>query len=131
MNCANRNRRIILDIGFLSTSLLCLTCPRRLICSRMAVISWTLVPQVPSSILMKRQKIIPNYQFDFRRKHATIEQINNKTNNRIIKKISKDMDANRYLRLSFSMSHKYSIRYGMQDCFIKSKATCHLIYMQS
>jgi len=38
--------------------------------------------------IIERQKIIPNHQFGFRRRHATIEQIH-----RIVKKINTDMDA--------------------------------------
>jgi len=48
------------------------------------------------SEIMERQKIIPNHQFGFRHKHASIEQIH-----RIVKKISIDMDARRYCTAAF------------------------------
>jgi len=48
------------------------------------------------SVIMERQKIIPNHQFGFRHKHETIEQIH-----RIVKKVSIDMDAGSYYTAAF------------------------------
>jgi len=48
------------------------------------------------SEIIKRQKIIPNHQFGFRHRHATIKQIH-----RIVKKINIDMDAGRYCMAAF------------------------------
>jgi len=48
------------------------------------------------SVIMERQKIIPNYQFGFQHKHAPIEQIH-----RIVKRKNINMDADRYCTAPF------------------------------
>jgi len=46
--------------------------------------------------IIERQKIIPNHQFGFQHRHATIEQMH-----RIVKKINIEMDAGRYCTAAF------------------------------
>jgi len=48
------------------------------------------------SVIMERQKIISNYQFVFRHKHAITEQIH-----RIVNRINVDMDEGRYYTAAF------------------------------
>jgi len=45
---------------------------------------------------MERYELIPNHQFGFRNKHATIEQIH-----RIIKRINNDIEPDRYCTVVF------------------------------
>jgi len=67
--------------------------------------------------IMKNHGLIPDYQFGFQSKHATTEQIH-----RIVKRINNNMEAGRLPAQRFSsMSRRLSTRYGIENCFIKSR----------
>jgi len=78
--------------------------------------------------IIERKKVIPNHQFGFRHRYATIKQIH-----RIVKKINTDAVwmQEGIARLPFSMSHRHLTKYSMQACFTKSKVASHPIYTQS
>lgn len=47
-------------------------------------------------VILDNKKIIPNYQFGFRNRHGTVEQIH-----KIVNKISRDLENKRYCSAAF------------------------------
>jgi len=77
--------------------------------------------------IIESQKIIPNHQFGFRHRYASIEQIH-----RIINKINTNMDAGRYCRAVFlNVSHVFDKIWHADHIFTKSKVVFYSIYTQS
>lgn len=65
-------------------------------------------------LVITEKNLIPNYQFGFRQKHSTIEQIH-----RIVVEINKAFETRKYIAPRYSwMLHRLLIKYGMQACCI-------------
>jgi len=81
-----------------------------------------LLPKLPA--IMEKFKLISNYQFSFRNKHMTMEQIC-----RIVKRINKknknDMEAEKYYMTIFFDVHRSSTRSGTKNYFTKLKTVSH------